>query len=131
MQAQMKQQKFGDKACNKPGQGKPSASDMKKMQEQLNKRLKKGMNGNMNSKELVQLAAKQEAIRRALQQMQHQLTKDAKGGAGKGDLKKIQDLMEQTETETKKSKAKPKKAIKKDKLKGKTTKTNGKRKTKK
>ena len=73
--------------------------NMKSLQEQLNKRLQKGMNGNMPSKELVQLAAKQEAIRRALQKMQQELGKggDDKTGNGKGDLKKIQELMEQTE----------------------------------
>ncbi|MCH7534920.1 MAG: hypothetical protein IH948_04120, partial [Bacteroidetes bacterium] len=83
----------------KPGKGKNGMGNMKMLQEQLNERLKKARDGKMNSKELVQLAAKQEAIRRALQAMQHKLTKDKekKGGGGKGDLKKIQELMEQTE----------------------------------
>ncbi|NQY68149.1 MAG: hypothetical protein HRT72_10585 [Flavobacteriales bacterium] len=94
-------------SCNKPGHGKPGKGKkpgegiggMKALQKQLNERLKKGMNGKMQSKELVQLAAKQEAIRRELQKMQQKQGKDGdkKGGNGKGDLEKIQQLMEQTE----------------------------------
>lgn len=66
--------------CKKPGQGKPSASSLKKMQEELNNKmesLKKQMeNGQKNgsegqgnySEQLAKLAAEQEALRRMLQQ---------------------------------------------------------------
>lgn len=109
----------GEGSCPKPGQGKPSLSDMKKMQEQLNKQLQqmkdgmkkgqkpgdkegegeaKGGKGGM-SKELAKMAAKQAAIRRELDRMQEQLGKEGEGGAGKGNLKKLSELMEETEVD--------------------------------
>lgn len=120
MQNQMQMQ--GSGKCTKPGKGKPSPGSMKKMQEALNKQMealkkkmengekpggKKGKkpgegepggSGGM-SKELAQMAAKQAAIRQALQQMQEQLKEDGEGNGGAGQLKKLGDLMEQTETD--------------------------------
>ena len=113
-------------SCSKPGQGKPkqSAASMKKMQEQINKQIQKlkgemekaggppkkgkqgkdGMGGSMGSngkngmsKELAKLAAQQEALRNQLQQIAQDLDKNGKGGTG--NLKKLQQEMEKTETD--------------------------------
>lgn len=120
MQNQMQMQ--GSGKCSKPGNGKPKPSpgSMKKMQEALNKQMEalkkkmqngekpggekgkkpgEGKPGGMGgmSKELAQMAAKQAAIRQALQQMQEQL--EGEGNGGGGQLKKLGELMEQTETD--------------------------------
>ena len=117
-----------DGKCKKPGNGKPkpgngsSPSNMKSLQQQLNKQmeaLKKAMeegkspgqgkkgqkpgqgkpgqgNGGM-SKELAQMAAKQAAIRKAVEKLQDEIGES--NGQGGGNMKKIGDLMEQTETD--------------------------------
>lgn len=114
-EAQKKSGKPGSGSCNKPGGmgSKPSASNMRQMQEALNKqiqKLKEGMekNGNkpgnkqggqgMNgmSQELAKMAAQQEAIRKELSKMADQLNKDGKGG---GSLGKLAEKMEETETD--------------------------------
>lgn len=112
--------------CKKPGKGKPKpgagASSMKSLQQQLNKQmeaLKKSMeegnkkgegkkgqkpgqgkpgqgNGGM-SKQLAQMAAKQAAIRKAVEKLQEEIGES--NGQGGGNMKKIGDLMEQTETD--------------------------------
>ncbi len=122
LQNMQKQMQQGKGSCSKPGgKGqKPSAAQMKKLQEQLNKQLedmKNGMDkgkkqgdkkGNMPgtkpgqgeggmSKEMAQMAAKQAAIRKELQKMQGELDKEGNGKGG--NLKKLSDLMEQTETD--------------------------------
>lgn len=112
-------QMAGSGSCSKPGNsGKPSAGAMRKMQEQMNKQLeqmKKGMQpggkekgnekGGMSpgnkgmSKQLAQMAAQQEALRNMAREYESQLKKES-GGKGSGSqMKKIQDLMEQTETD--------------------------------
>ncbi len=114
MQAQAKSKKPGNGSCNKPGGmgKKPSMSNMRQMQEQLNKqiqKLKEGMAKNGNkpgtkpgsgtigmSQELAQLAAQQEAIRQELQKMGEQINKDGKGA---GNLGKLAEKMEETETD--------------------------------
>lgn len=85
MQQQMSQsKKSGSKSCskpkNKPG-NKPGLSDMqKKLGEKASELMKNGKEGKGMSEELAKMAAQQEYIRRALQQMQ----KDSdKKGAGK------------------------------------------------
>ena len=111
--------KPGSGSCNKPGGkgSKPSASTLRKLQEQLNaqiKKLKEGMDKEGNkpgkkpgdktgmggtggmSRELAQLAAQQEAIRKELQKMADQINKDGKGGGAGG---KLAEKMEQTETD--------------------------------
>ena len=45
MQQQAAQKKFGTQKCNKPGSGPPDISDLKKLQEQLNKQLKEMKDG--------------------------------------------------------------------------------------
>ena len=116
MQKQMAEQKPGAKSnCNKPGQGQSqSIGDMKKMQEQLAKELekmKKGQGSNPGgekpnqkpgqgmsgmSKKLAQMAAKQAAIRRKLNQMAEELNKDGKGTGNKlreiaKDIEKLEE----------------------------------------
>ena len=109
--------------CEKPGQsgkGKPkpgmsnSPGNLKKLQEQLNQQMEslkkamqegqkpgeqgkagKGMPG--MSKELAQMAAKQAAIRRSLEKMQEEIGES--GGTEGGNLKRMAELMEQTETD--------------------------------
>jgi len=115
-----------NKACKKPGSGKPKpgsgSSSMKSLQKQLNKQmeaLKKAMeqgskpgegkkgqkpgqgkpgqgSGGM-SKELAQMAAKQAAIRSAVEKLQDEIGESK--GQGGGNMKRIGDLMEQTETD--------------------------------
>lgn len=125
MQQQMQQEAKGE--CKKPGKGKPkpgkgnSPASMKKLQQQLNKQmeaLKKAMGegkkpgdskkgkkpgqGGMGgqggmSKQLAQMAAKQAAIRKAVEQLQEEIGES--NGQGGGNMKKLGDLMEQTETD--------------------------------
>ncbi|MGQ0828164.1 MAG: DUF4175 family protein [Bacteroidota bacterium] len=118
MQAQAKSSKPGSGNCKKPGGNgsKPSAASMRKMQEQLNKQIQKlkadmekngnkpgqkpgekpGMGGAGMSQELAKLAAQQAAIRQELQKMADQINKDGKGA---GNIGKLADKMEQTETD--------------------------------
>lgn len=117
MQSDMKNKMPGSGSCNKPGgKGqKPSMANMRQMQEQLNKqieRLKEGMEKNGNkpgqkpgamgmggsgmSQELAKLAAQQEAIRKEIQKMSDQLNKDGKGA---GNMSKLAEKMEETETD--------------------------------
>jgi hypothetical protein len=98
-------------SCSKPGHGqgkkKPSVSNLKKLQEQLNdqiKQLKEGMNpGGMSgsqknlSEQLAKLAAQQEAIRNELQKLNMEENKDGKGDLG--NLEQIAKEMEKTETD--------------------------------
>lgn len=117
MQAQMQSQG----KCDKPGQGKPKpgegqkAGNLKKLQEQLNKQLeslkksmeegkkpgeKPGQSGMPGmSKEIAQMAAKQAAIRRSLEKLQEQIAEGESSSEGRGNLRKLADLMEQTETD--------------------------------
>ena len=102
MQQQQKEGKPGSKSCkkpNKPGKGQ-GMKQMRQMQEALNKQIqqmKDGQNGGRQpmSKELAETAAKQEAIRRAMQRMQDM--KDAAGDKPGGDLEKMQKEMDKTE----------------------------------
>ncbi|PCH99233.1 MAG: DUF4175 domain-containing protein, partial [Bacteroidetes bacterium] len=116
MQEQMANQMKGDQecekpgckksSCSKPGHGKPSASSMKSLQQQLNKRIKAmkdgkgkgGKNGGKGmSEELAKLAAEQEALRNELQKMNQQLNKAGEGSMG--NLEKLAKMMEETETD--------------------------------
>ena len=117
MQDQMKNQQQGGGSCNKPGgkSKKPSMSDMRKMQEQLNEQMKKMQEGMQKggkkpgkkpgegqgeggmSQELAKMAAQQEAIRRMMQEAADQLKKDGKEGLGPAG--KLAKKMEETETD--------------------------------
>lgn len=87
---------------NKPKKNgnKPGLSDLRKLQENLNKQIedmKKGKMpgmGKMN-KSLARMAAQQEMLRNKLRQLQEQ--KEKEGNKPGGDLDKIQELMEETE----------------------------------
>jgi hypothetical protein len=115
-QQQQQMKKSGNGQCKKPGgkgskagkSKKPSAASVRKMQEELNRkmqdmqqRMKEGqMQPGQMSEEFAKMAAQQAALRRYLQQLQEGLKKE-EGGTGNelGDLKKLQELMEQTEKE--------------------------------
>ena len=113
MQAQMKAQKQkkgkpkGE--CKKPGSGekgdKPQQSNanaIKKLQDELARQMKaleegqKQGKGKPTSKEFAEMAAKQAAIRKKVQDLHRKLQKEGKGSS-LGDLKKTQDLMDQVE----------------------------------
>ncbi len=115
-QQQEQSKKSGNGSCKKPGgkgsktgkSKKPSAASVRKMQEELNKkmgdmkqRMKEGqMKPGQMSEEFAKMAAQQAALRRYLQTIQDQLKKEEGGnGTELGDLKKLQELMEQTEKE--------------------------------
>lgn len=92
------------KQCNKPkpgaqGQPKPKPGDMGKMQQELNQRIeqlkKSGASGQQLSEELAKLAAQQEALRKALQDLEKMMQEQ--GGGNSEQLKKLKELMEQTE----------------------------------
>jgi hypothetical protein len=89
-------------AMQMPGKGKPGKKqkgqmNMGEMQQQLNERIQQlkngGKSGRQLSEELAKMAAEQERIRRALQEMQEQLKRDG-GKVPGGDLP---GKMEQTE----------------------------------
>lgn len=115
MQSQQKSKMAGSGSCNKPGgKGqKPSMANMRQMQEQLNKQIEKlkgemekngnkpgqkqgGMGTGGMSQELARLAAQQEAIRKEIQKMADQINKDGKGA---GNMSKLAEQMEETETD--------------------------------
>lgn len=110
MQKSMAEKKFGQQKCNKPGSGMPDMSQLKQMQEALNKQLqemkkgetpggKDGDKGNGDSgdkKKLAQMAAQQSAIRQYMQEMSKQLEKEGKGMSGSG-MSKLNELMKKTE----------------------------------
>lgn len=119
MQKEMAPSMSGSAECKKPGSGKgqkPSASDLKKMQENLNKQLQKmkeakekGKNPNGKkpgeqggsgmggmSKEMARMAAQQAAIRQQLRQLSESLDGE-KGGRAGDQMKEMEELMEQTE----------------------------------
>lgn len=113
MQMQMAQQKYGDKACNKPGQGnKPSPMSMKQMQQQMSEMLKKmkeeaGKNpngkkpgapgpGGSSSEQLAKMAAEQQKLRNEIRKLAEQKA-NQNGANGKEALEEMQKLMEENE----------------------------------
>lgn len=111
MQQAQSQSKPGSGSCNKPGGSgkKPSAGEMKKMQEGLSKQLEQmkkegknkgenkgngmsGANGEM-SKKLAEMAAKQAAIRKAVEEKAAELNQDGSGNGN--ELKQIAKEMEE------------------------------------
>lgn len=110
----MKQQAqgAGKASCKKNGKGEGNMpfKSMKDLQDALNKQME-GLKEQMNkpgqkkpgsgqqsmSEQLARLAAQQEAIRKELQKMRDDISKDGKGNAG--NLNKIIQDMEQTETD--------------------------------
>lgn len=111
LQQQMQEKKQGKSKGNKgkpqkkPGAGKSSMSQLKKMQEEMNKQMREGMNkngtgekGKSGSEQFARMSAQQMAIRQQMQKMLSQmdaLEKEKLGGGKQlGDLQK---LMEETE----------------------------------
>jgi hypothetical protein len=96
-------------SCKKPGKGKNSSlSEIRKMQEELNKNMqkakeglkqgqnKKGKQGNSQmSEQLAKMAAQQEFIRNELNKLNQDENKS--GGKSLGNLEDIAKQMEQTE----------------------------------
>jgi hypothetical protein len=110
--------KPGSGVCKKPGSGmgkKPSLSELRKMQEELNKNMakakeqmkkeggpkpgQKGKPGGMGvmSEQLAKMAAQQEYIRQQLQQLNLEENKDGQNKLG--NLNAIQKQMEETEND--------------------------------
>ncbi|MES2654329.1 MAG: hypothetical protein V4620_02010 [Bacteroidota bacterium] len=93
------------------GKGNKSMSQLKKMQEELNKQLREGQNnngsgkngdkpGSTGSEQFARMAAQQMAIRQQLQKMLSQMdAKEKEGLGGAGKLQQLQKQMEQTERE--------------------------------
>ncbi len=114
MQQQMEQGMPGNGMCNKPGGTGSGMSGLKKMQQKLNESIEKmlgekgggkkpgakpgekGGGGGM-SKELAKAAQQQAAIRDAIRKMNQEQNKDGKGDLG--DLEKLMQEMEETETD--------------------------------
>jgi len=119
MQQAMASQMSGSGSCNKPGNSKsPSAASMRTLQEQLNQQLeqlKKGMKpGGQESgmqpgsskpgtkgmsREMAKMAAQQEALRNMAREYESQLKKEEGGKGSGGEMKRLQELMEKTETD--------------------------------
>jgi hypothetical protein len=111
MQQQMAEQMDGEQMCqnpgNKPGKKPGKIPGLKQLQQQLNDQIqqmsemmkegsspsgKQGM-----SQKLAEMAAKQQQIRKALEELNNQENKDGKGSLG--NLQEIIDKMDKTETE--------------------------------
>ena len=104
MQKNLANKTPGKKQCNKPNPNckNPSMSQLKEAQKKLNKEMKKGKTGKKGnkkgekgSKKLMQLAKKQEAIRRQLMELRNEQGKNGE----KGKLDKILEYMEENETD--------------------------------
>ena len=108
MQQQSANSKPGSGSCNKPGgsgsKPKPSAGQIKKMQEGLSKQLeemkrqgknqgKNNSGGQQMSRQLAEMAAKQAAIRKAVEEKAGELNQDGSGNGN--ELKQIAKEMEQ------------------------------------
>jgi hypothetical protein len=107
MMEQMANQMPGNQMCQKPGSGKPGAQgkpQMGKMQEQLNKQLQQlkdgqqpGQRNPLGAKQFAQMAARQAAIRQALDQLAQQMQGGGEDGELAREMKEIADQMEKTE----------------------------------
>jgi hypothetical protein len=119
MQQAMASQMSGSGSCNKPGNSKsPSAASMRKLQEQLNQQLQQMKNGMKPggqesgmqpggakpgskgmSREIAKMAAQQEALRNMAREYESKLKKEEGGKGSGGEMKRLQELMEKTETD--------------------------------
>lgn len=110
MQAQAQSQQQGSGSCTKPGSGKPSPSNMKKLQNELGKKMGKNMKGKKKGKgkpgesgkpegrggkEIVEMLSRQEQIRGQLEDYKKNLEEAGEGG--NGDLAKAIEEMEKIE----------------------------------
>lgn len=100
MMQQMKKkgQPMSQGMCKKPGGKKPNMMKLGQQQKEVNQKLQNMMKlGKMDPKELGRMAAEQEMIRQQMKEAQEQLQEEGKPGLG--DMKKVQEDMEQTEQE--------------------------------
>ncbi|NUM31052.1 MAG: hypothetical protein HUU47_01860 [Bacteroidetes bacterium] len=100
MQEQMKNAQPNPNCKNpKKGKGKkPSMSEIREMQEKMNKEMgeMKKEGKRPSSKQLAEIAAKQAALRKKLQDLQKELEKEGDGNK-LGDLEKTRELMDEVE----------------------------------
>lgn len=106
MQQQMAGQMAGNQMCNKPGgsgsSGKVPKDKISQGQEQLNEQMrnmkeqmeKGGKEGGPGSKEFAEMAARQAALRKALQEKQRELQEKGKGSK---ELQELMDSMDKIE----------------------------------
>jgi hypothetical protein len=102
MQQQMAGMMSGSQMCNKPGQGKGQqpSDKISEGQQQLNQQMQKagqgsqGGNPGLSSEEFAKLAARQAALRRALEAKQKQLREQ---GRGSKELQDVIDEMDKVE----------------------------------
>jgi hypothetical protein len=97
----------GQSSCKKPGSGSPSLSSLRLKQEQMNKQMKEIMEGKSGAKgtkgdkasseQIAQLAAKQAMLRNELGKLNQE--QNYKGKNSIGNLNKISEQMEQSETD--------------------------------
>lgn len=106
LQAQMSQQKDGNQMCQKPGnkkggksgKPKPSMGDMQKEINEMIKQLQQGQKqGKSMSSELAKAAARQEMLRRGLQELQKGGTDGKENQKMSEEIKKMEKAMEETE----------------------------------
>ena len=100
MQEQMKNAQPNPN-CKNPKKGKskkPSMKEIREMQEKMNKEMgeMKKEGKRPNSKQLAEIAAKQAALRKKLQDLQKELEKEG-DGSKLGDLEKTRELMDEVE----------------------------------
>ena len=109
MQQQMANQKQGNQNCQKPGSGKPSPANMRKLQNELGKKMgqmksgkkqgqgEKGKGEQRSGKELVEMLSRQEQLRKQLEEyMENEGSNGSKGNMQKAieEMKEIEkDLL--------------------------------------
>lgn len=104
MQQQMAGMMSGSQMCNKPGQGQQPSDKISEGQQQLNGEMQKKMgqgqgegeggNPGLSAEEFAKMAARQAALRRALEEKQKQLRQQ---GQGSKELQDIIDEMDKVE----------------------------------
>lgn len=109
MQQQAASESKGQQSCQKPGSGKPSPSNMKKMQNELGEKMGKMMKGKKkgdgkpgesegrNGKEIVEMLSRQEQIRSQLEE--YMKNQEKAGDGGNGDMAKAVEEMKKLEDE--------------------------------
>ena len=87
----------------KPGEGKEPVPSLGELQKQLNQKIsqlkRSGKSGKQLSEELAKLAAEQERIRKALEEMQEKFREDKNGEGGQKPGDGIPEKMEETEVD--------------------------------
>ncbi len=102
IQQQMMSAMQGQGMCPKPGSSGEGMEKMIQQQQQLNEQMMQMMKGGqgkggMDPGKLAQMAAQQEAIRKALKEAHQKIQEE--GGKGLGDMGKVMEDMEETEQE--------------------------------